>query len=39
MTAINNALKNISLGETQAFENLQITPLLAPAPLTADYLT
>jgi hypothetical protein len=39
MTAINTALKNISLGEAQIFENLQITPLLAPAPLAADYLT
>jgi len=39
MTAINEALKNITLGEAQVFENLRITPLLAPAPLTADYLT
>jgi hypothetical protein len=39
MTAINNALKHIRLGEAQIFENLQITPLLAPAPLTAEYLT
>jgi hypothetical protein len=39
MTAINTVLNNISVGEAQVFENLQITPLLAPAPLTADYLT
>lgn len=39
MTAINDALKNITLGETQVFENLQITPLLVPMPTTADYLT
>jgi len=39
MTAINKALENISLGEAQGFENLQITPLLARAPSTADYLT
>ncbi len=39
MTAINDALKNISLGEAQVFENLQIIPLLAPTPTTAEYLT
>lgn len=39
MTAINKALQAVTLGEVQSFENLQITPLLAPAPGTADYLT
>jgi hypothetical protein len=39
MTVINKALQNISLGEVQGFENLQITPLLAAAASTADYLT
>ena len=39
MTAINKALQAVTLGEAQSFENLQITPLLAPAPGTADYLT
>jgi hypothetical protein len=39
MTAINKALQNIRLGEAQGFENMQITPLLAPAASTADYLT
>jgi hypothetical protein len=39
MTAINNALHNISIGEAQHFANLQITPLLAKAAGTADYLT
>lgn len=39
MTVINNALNNISMGEAQRFENLEITPLLAPVPGTADYLT
>jgi hypothetical protein len=39
MTMINRALNNIRLGETQGFANLEITPLLAPAPATADYLT
>ena len=39
MTTINKALQVISLGEAQCFENLQITPLLAPAAGTADYLT
>jgi hypothetical protein len=29
----------VSLGEAQSFANLQITPLLAPAAGTADYLT
>jgi hypothetical protein len=32
MNAINTALQNITLGEIQAFQNLEITPLLAPAP-------
>jgi hypothetical protein len=39
MTTINKALQDISLGEAQSFENLQITPLLAPSASTADYLT
>ena len=39
MTAINEALNNVTLGDAQVFDNLQITPLLAPAPLPADYLT
>lgn len=39
MTAIHHALENILFGKTQAFENLQIIPLLAPAPQRADYLT
>jgi hypothetical protein len=39
MTAINKALQAVTLGEVQSFENLQITPLLAPTPGTADYLT
>ncbi len=39
MTAINEALANIRLGEAQVFQNLQITPLLAFEPLKADYLT
>tara|TARA_R110002072_G_scaffold211501_5_gene369101 strand:- start:13540 stop:14580 length:1041 start_codon:yes stop_codon:yes gene_type:complete len=38
MTAINKALQAVTLGEVQSFENLQITPLLAPAPGIADYL-
>ncbi|MEZ5503367.1 MAG: DUF6569 family protein [Halioglobus sp.] len=39
MTAINKALQAVTLGEAQSFANLQITPLLAPAPGNADYLT
>jgi hypothetical protein len=39
MTAINNALNSISIGEAQSFGNLQITPLLAKAASAADYLT
>jgi hypothetical protein len=39
MTAINAALTNISTGEAQCFENLEITPLLATAASPADYLT
>ncbi len=39
MTAINSALSNISLGKVQSYANLQITPLLAKAAGTADYLT
>jgi hypothetical protein len=39
MTAINKALQAVTLGEAQSFENLQITPLLASTPGTADYLT
>ncbi|MCZ6830035.1 MAG: hypothetical protein O7F73_10690, partial [Gammaproteobacteria bacterium] len=39
MTAINTALSNITLGEAQAFANLEITPLLAATPGIADYLT
>jgi hypothetical protein len=39
MTAINTALNNISKGEAQCFENLEITPLLAPSASPADYLT
>src|SRR6056297_2286855 len=39
MTAINKALQAVTLGEAQSFDNLQITPLLATAPGTADYLT
>lgn len=39
MTAINQALQAVSLGEVQNFANLDITPLLAPTPGTADYLT
>lgn len=39
MTAINTALQAITLGEVQGFGNLQITPLLAPTPGKADYLT
>jgi hypothetical protein len=38
MTAINKALHAVTLGEVQSFENLQITPLLAPMSGTADYL-
>ncbi|MCB1843890.1 MAG: hypothetical protein KDI09_13080, partial [Halioglobus sp.] len=39
MTAIHEALKNITLGSPQLFENLHIIPLLAPAAGKADYLT
>jgi hypothetical protein len=39
MTAINRALQAVTLGEVQSFANLQITPLLAQASGTADYLT
>ena len=39
MTAINKALQAVTLGEVQSFGNLQITPLLAAMPGTADYLT
>jgi ARG/rhodanese/phosphatase superfamily protein len=39
MTALNKALQAVTLGEAQSFENLQITPLLAATPGTADYLT
>lgn len=39
MTAINKALQAVSLGEVQTFANLQITPLLAQAAGTADYMT
>jgi hypothetical protein len=39
MTAINTALQAVSLGDAQSFANLQITPLLAAAAGTADYLT
>ena len=39
MTAINKALQAVTLGDVQHFENLHITPLLAPASGTADYLT
>jgi hypothetical protein len=39
MTAINKALLAVSLGNVQSFANLQITPLLAAEPGTADYLT
>ena len=39
MTAINHALQAITLGEVQAFANLQITPLLAPTTGVANYLT
>lgn len=39
MTAINKALQAVSLGEAQSFENMQITPLLAPMTGAADYLT
>ena len=39
MTAINKALQAVTLGDVQRFENLHITPLLAPASGTADYLT
>lgn len=39
MTIINRALQAVTLGEVQSFANLQITPLLAQAAGTADYLT
>jgi len=39
MTEINKALQSVTLGEVQSFKNLQITPLLAAANNTADYLT
>jgi ARG and Rhodanese-Phosphatase-superfamily-associated Protein domain len=39
MTAINDALQAVTLGEAQSFENLTITPLLAATAGTADYLT
>ncbi|MEZ5573913.1 MAG: DUF6569 family protein [Halioglobus sp.] len=39
MTAINTALQALTLGETQSFANLQITPLLKATAGTADYLT
>jgi hypothetical protein len=39
MTAINSTLQALTLGDVQRFANLQITPLLAPAAASADYLT
>lgn len=39
MTAINNALKDVTLGDDHVFENLCVTPLLAPNPGAADYMT
>ena len=39
MTAINKALGNIDLGVAQVFENLTVTPLLAPSAESTDYLT
>ena len=39
MTAINEALAGLKLGEAQHFANLTITPLLAATPGVADYLT
>ena len=39
MTIINSALRGITVGETQAFGNLSIIPLLAAAAGSANYLT
>lgn len=39
MTAINSAVSTLTTGESQRFENLEITPLLAQASAAADYLT
>lgn len=38
MTSINTALSAISIGQQQAFANLEMFPLLAPKPVMADYL-
>jgi hypothetical protein len=38
MTSINTALSAISLGQPQAFANLEMFPLLAPGSGVADYL-
>lgn len=39
MTAISEALRDIEVGDEQVFENLAVTPLLAPGFVGAEYLT